>query len=280
MLIHSIFIKIIDPIQYVVHIHQGRSDAKNLRIKSLKDLQIKVETKWPTLAFMDYSLRYERDDSILYDLTNISHLKKDCANHIVVIPNVKEFSKVTNRNEVLQVLGVSEANVVVDNAKFGEGYLLDEELYDEAVDICADDICRRLTLFRPDSSERISDSVCREFVSPILIHSMMLTLQALKENNYDTSLLLCCDKQLIGRRFHGPVNYSIMYGLLDIVVTEAKKSDVEAGLYQILLQQHVSLELLSDTFTDTRMLGKRRRDEVDARYQEFKVVSPVVKRGS
>ncbi len=64
-----------------------------------------------------------------------------------------------------------------------------------------------------------------------------------------------------------------MYDIFDIVLTEAKKLDIVSGINQNLLQQHASLEFLSDLFTSKTNLGKRRREEFEEIYKDLKSVS-------
>jgi hypothetical protein len=43
-------------------------------------------------------------------------------------------------------------------------------------------------------------------VPPILIHAVKLVLDHAKTNDEDLKLLLCCEKYIVGRELHGPVD--------------------------------------------------------------------------
>eukprot|EP00981_Chlorochromonas_danica_P002483 scaffold474_cov169-Ochromonas_danica.AAC.18 len=211
--------------------------------------------------------------SELVELKHVSQLRIDTANHIEVIPNLKGFSKGSNLDTALKELGVAEANCLVDNSKFTECSLFDKEIDAAVRTVVVPDMLVRMRFFKPESGERISEYTCHEFVSPILLYSLNIVMDYLEEKQDKNDLILCCEKDIVGRRFHGPVDYSIMYSIFDIVLTEAKNSEMTAGLYQNLLQQHASLELLSDMFIDRNVLGKRRRENFLKKYEELKCVA-------
>ena len=245
---------------------------KNLLIQSMDDLSLEIEKKWKSLAFTEYSLRLKSQSGSVSKLQHVSQLDFNIVNHILVIPNLKGFSKGADLDSALQELGVAEANFIVDNSKFTECTLFDGEI-DAAARILVADMLIRMRLFKPESGERLSDCTCHEFVSPLLLYSLNIVFDYLKAKGDPNELMLCCEKGIVGRRFHGPVDYSIMYALFEIILTEAKKSDLQTGLYQNLLQQHASLELLSDLFIDRNVLGTKRRFDYINNYNDLKYIS-------
>ena len=59
-------------------------------------------------------------------------------------------------NTMLQELAVAKANYHVDNYRFRECALFDEKI-DDVVQICTEELLRRMIVFKPDSGERISE---------------------------------------------------------------------------------------------------------------------------
>lgn len=114
-----------------------------------------------------------------------------------------------------------------------------------------------------------SEYTKREFISPILIYAVQLVVDRLKSENNTKPLLLVCEKEILGKRFHGPVDYSLMYEIVDIVLTEAKRVDLEFGILQNLLQQHASQEFLANAFVNENVTGKRFREEAESHYSEI-----------
>jgi hypothetical protein len=242
-------------------------------VRTLDELFQAVENRWPTLCLTDYSLKYKFDPARkdLYELLDFSVLKTDSINHVVVIPDLTGFSKAPkDKPRLLSYLEVKENNYIIFNEAFQECDFLESQIK-AAAKIVVDDLMVRLKVYKPEISERISEYTCREFISPILVYSVNITIDYLKSQNINPSILLCCEKEILGRRYHGPVDYSLMYDIFDIILTEAKKSDITSGIYQNLLQQHASLEFISNLFTDKNYVGKRRRDEFEEIYNDLKL---------
>lgn len=257
-----------------VNIYWKQSNVKNVIVRSTDDILKAVELKWTSLSLIEYSLKYKPDPlkKDYQHLSDYSILKVDCINHIVVVPNLTGFSKPLNRQMVLNYLEINETDYYMNDEKFKECELF-SLIIDEKAKLVVDDLMVRLSVYKPESSELISEYTCREFISPILVHSIKLVIDYLKSIGDESTLLLSCEKEILGRKFHGPVDYSLMYDIFDIVLTEAKKLDIVSGINQNLLQQHASLEFLSDLFTSKTNLGKRRREEFEEIYKDLKSVS-------
>lgn len=81
----------------------------------------------------------------------------------------------------------------------------------------------------------------REFISPVLVGALKVVSFG------DAKLSMVCEKRIIGKRAHGPVDYSFLFDCLDLVLTEAKREDVELGMVHNLLQLRACQEFLANT---------------------------------
>lgn len=114
-----------------------------------------------------------------------------------------------------------------------------------------------------------SEYTMREFISPVLIGAIKLMLKYLRDRQLNTTLSLVCEKQLIGRRAHGPVDYVLVYDILDIILTEAKKQDIKQGTIQNLLQQRASLDFLCNTLVDFSLTGRKRKEKFEEMFHDL-----------
>jgi len=104
-----------------------------------------------------------------------------------------------------------------------------------------------------------SEYTMREFISPILVGALRLVLIFLKNSNIAGKLSLLCEKIVVGLHAHGPVDYVVIFDYLNIILTEAKKHDINQGIIQNLLQQRASQEFLTNMLLDVNETGESRK---------------------
>ena len=121
-----------------------------------------------------------------------------------------------------------------------------------------------------------SEYTMREFISPILVTVVNLAIDyrsTLSESSSDRSKLsLVCERVLLGMNAQGPVDYSILFDLIDLVLSEAKKKDLDTGVVQCLLQQRASQEFLVNVLIDLELNGESRKRKFE---ETFDVVSAI-----
>lgn len=93
----------------------------------------------------------------------------------------------------------------------------------------------------------------REFISPVLISAVICAASA-KLNN----LSMVCEKAVVGKKAHGPVDYVIYAGMMCLLLGEAKLNDMTSGLYQNYMQQLASMESIANSMIATSAAGVKR----------------------
>jgi hypothetical protein len=78
--------------------------------------------------------------------------------------------------------------------------------------------------------EIASEYTMREFISPVLVAVVNLVIDyhrsTLSDSSSDPSKLsLVCDRILLGMNVQGPVDYTILFDFVDLVLSEAKNED-------------------------------------------------------
>ncbi len=162
-----------------------------------------------------------------------------------------QFKGTTDGEEALSYIGYLLKNVdylllsavnaqrfphEVDAAKF--------PLFKDAVKFAESKIEDKLEL---TNLSLVSEYTMRGFIDIVLDESVRVVLRYLRSiNKYPKCLTVVSERQLVGFICHGPVDCSILLNGLDIVLTEAKKDDMNSGLVQNLLQQRASLEFLTN----------------------------------
>jgi hypothetical protein len=79
----------------------------------------------------------------------------------------------------------------------------------------------------------------QDFISAIIIGTVKLI-------KYQESFQLVCELPVDGCLCFGPVDYSINYDKLSIILTEAKKGDMNIGLIQNLAKHRAALEFTTN----------------------------------
>ena len=73
----------------------------------------------------------------------------------------------------------------------------------------------------------------------------------------------------MGLHAHGPVDYVVTFDYLDIVLTEAKKSEMLQGVVQNLLQQRASQEFLTNVLLDFEEVGDSRKRRFEEAFDDI-----------
>lgn len=115
----------------------------------------------------------------------------------------------------------------------------------------------------------------RDFISPYLVGAIRMIRQHLRNKRSERKLSLVCEKFVCGLKAAGPVDYVIALDCCDIVVTEAKdKHSAQEGVLPNLLQQHASLEFLSNVLMDPCVTGSNRKKRSREEFEGFWTLLP------
>jgi hypothetical protein len=147
---------------------------------------------------------------------------------------------------------------------------LSEDDFDEILSSVTQDITRRNEVI---NRELASEYTMREFISPILVGALRLVLKFLRKSGNCGKLSLVCEKIIVGLHAHGPVDYVLTFDYLDIVITEAKTSEISQGVVQNLLQQRASQEFLTNVLLDFYEVGESRKRRFKEAFDDIASIS-------
>lgn len=99
----------------------------------------------------------------------------------------------------------------------------------------------------------------REFITPILLGALELYGKSNKLDN--TDLQLVCEKRVTGFVGNGPVDYIVTYKTMNIILTEAKKDQIDSGVLQNICQQVAGVQEIARLLTLTTS-KKRKYEEI------------------
>lgn len=237
-----------------------------LQLDTLQDL---IESSWPHFVVMRYSLLYcygeketiVADTAKLHELLNspvesphVFKLRKDCL-------GFSEYCDKKRAVEALNKLKVPSNDPTMISESNNMFALQNPEQWDEIIEresrAIQTELHRRQVI---SLSTGVSEYTKREFISPVLIGCLQVV----------NGITMMCEKKIVGTFGNGPVDYSLIYKNLNIVLTEAKKENLEGGLIQNLVQQEASHESLTFAILPTqckvgeipRIARKRKFDEI------------------
>ena len=242
----------------IVVIREGAVHYKRLkspiRFSTYKELMEKIERdeKW----LIDLKFSYFR---IFYEVNqNLHEMPQDFIGvptekvKIVADRKSKGFStaalKPVEALSSLHSLYKSVGQIPRSDDMFPECTKLSQEHLDAAVTALVATLKDRAKAI---NLEIASEYTMREFISPVLVAVVNLVIDyraALSESSSDPSKLsLVGERILLGMNAQGPVDYTILFDFVDLVLSEAKKTALETGVVQCLLQQRAGQEVLSNT---------------------------------
>jgi len=246
-------------------VYNGKQSITIARFKTFEELCEKVQGRWKLLKYSDFDVMNKSSDMTV-DIDG--YLRDDLSENLKLYIKRKSigFSKFKHNEEValsaIDSIFIQWSYIPVNDEIFvtiPENIVSSVDLMSETKEVVRDIMRRAETIDRRMASEY----TMREFISPVLVGVIKLMLKYLKDHQMNTSLSLVCEKLLIGRLAHGPVDYVLIYDFLDIILTEAKKQDIKEGIIQNLLQQRASLDFLSNTLTDFNLTGRKRKEQFD-----------------
>jgi hypothetical protein len=206
---------------------KGEKDTFVITIpSSLASLKEQLMDRWNSLAEVDFSLNYITKESATMQVTNDEKVREyldsnfDCS--LNVLSERKGFSSFS-KNDAFKYAGIkimSTLQEIFVQDDFDE----DDELIKAVIDHAHKDLACKIPIFGPLS--KCQEASVREFIGPVLVAAARIT----------GGVKIASEKAITGRRGQGPVDYDLLYKEYHIVVTEAKKNDIEEGLVQNVAQ--------------------------------------------
>lgn len=259
--------------KYSAVIFAGKSKLVDVQFASHDELVSIIQEKWNLFTWTKFSLMvktskkkgsknvFEKIDE------NLGNLVTGDKNHIIATKLAKGFSKFTNEQEVLGYLNavstlyehIKQTEHDVDFPDVPSSVIPPTKL----LELANAAMCELRVRKKVEEVDNASEQTMREFISPILIWAVSGMIDYLRQETREEVLKLSCEKKIVGRSYNGPVDYTIIFDALDIVLTEAKKGELKDGVLQNLLQLRSGQEFLANALVTTSLTGKKREQEFD-----------------
>ena len=137
----------------------------------------------------------------------------------------KGFSQFTIEDALLYA-GATGVSPIIDNQKFVSAVYDDDDVtIKPLLDDAFREIMARIPVFGPVDRTQ-NETTVREFITPILLAAARIA----------KDIRLECEKTISGSKGSGPVDYVAEYKEFNVVITEAKKDNVDSGLSQNIAQ--------------------------------------------
>ena len=262
--------------KYSAVIFAGKNRLVDVKFGSHDELVSIIQEKWNLFTWTKFSLMIKtstgkkKGSKNVCEMIdeNLANLVTGDTNHIIVTKLSKGFSKFTNEQEVLGYLNavstlydhIKTTKHDVDFPDISSSVIPPDKLHDLAIAAMNELRVRKKVEEVGDACEQ----TMREFISPILIWAVSGMIDYLRQESREEVLKLSCEKKIVGRSYNGPVDYTIIFDALDIVLTEAKKGQLKDGVLQNLLQLRSGQEFLANALVTTSLTGKKREQEFDS----------------
>ena len=192
------------------------------------------------------------------EFTDISAVTVTTVLYIILVAqrgfsNFKEYEAIEMAK--LGVLKIGD----IDKSKppaFVDFFVSNDTLQAAETLIVCNELQRRVEYF---DLEENSEYTMREFISPILLGALELygKFNELKKSE----LKLVCEMKVSGSAGNGPVDYIVTYKKTNIILTEAKKDEIDKGVVQNLCQQVASVQEVARSLKLTTS-KKRKFEEI------------------
>ena len=195
---------------------------------ALSSLRESVCEKFPEFGVTAFILRWDDAQGALIESdSNIALYLTSHGRDLTVFIEIacKGFGQFTIK-DALSYAGATGVSPIVDNQKFvSAGYHDDDDTIKPLLDDAFREIMARIPVFGPVDRMQ-NESTVREFITPILLAAARIA----------KDIRLVCEKTISGSKGNGPVDYVAEYKEFNVVITEAKKDNVDTGLGQNIAQ--------------------------------------------
>jgi hypothetical protein len=226
------------------------------------NIVFEIQRKWSGFRLMAFSLMYKYSPDIELEIKSDHDLFGLNSNDITLklVSACLGFSKYRSKEEdalkVVHFQHSSLTTIEANNDPFSfstmEEFESNQSNLDEVVGV-QQELHRRISVI---DTTKASEYTMREFISPVLIGALRLV----------KGVSMMCEKRIVGKFGHGPVDYAMTYQCLNIVLTEAKKQDIEGGIVQNIVQQQASHEMFSHILVPIGTAESERKRKFDEVY--------------
>ena len=214
----------------------------------------KVQDRFSDLVFSSFVLKL--DDVIVNENNFHTLLNYDNEYCFKVISALIGFASFTDEQALsyakVQYIDISQIPKV-EQDDFPSMKNLDDSLIAKEVESIFCEVAKRLKVVPYDGLS--SECTMREFISPLLVGAL---------NLLDGSVKLQGEKEICGFVGNGPVDYVMEYRSYQIVLTEAKKLTIKAGIKQNIAQIVASKEDFAKQFAFGDDINSKKRKYKDA----------------
>jgi hypothetical protein len=243
------------PISVNVHLTRAKATLKLDNIKSYDFLVGAVQTKWKDLLLFAFALiRHESSED--HEVASDEQLRAFAAGKstvsLEVIVDARGFSAFKHDiGAAMTYLNTpfTDPNLIAE-VEFPRTTELDDAMVDAEVETILHELGRRRQCI---DLQQATEYSMREFISVILIGAACLC----------PGVTIVCEREIVGRHAHGPVDWCFLSECIDIVLTEAKKTNMLEGLVQNLLQQGAAVDFYANNFVNERVVGEERKKKFD-----------------
>ena len=235
------------------------------------DLQCKLQNKWTELKVLYFEIRVKDEDKysivkVVDDVSLKAVIVPGKTLELIIAVKIIVFSKYnTQVSEAFQYIQSlynapefipldSKSEVFRKEVKPGMTAKIDADSV-----VIYNELMRRNKVINKDYT---SEYTMREFISPILIGALRLM----------DDVFLTCEKQIVGSKGRGPLDYSFLYKAIDVVITEAKRDLVKNGIVQNLVQQYASHEFIASVLVASDSVGFKRKREYDKHLKALETI--------
>eukprot|EP01031_Cornospumella_fuschlensis_P036373 gene36373-44123_t len=227
------------------------------------DLECAIESneKWKTvLRYFDFEVKIKEGKFLRIFPRSLAGVPMENVKIIAVL-HCSRFSKQASKPEqALNSIGVTHlksiASIPIRPDLFPPCNSIPEEILREEAGKVVNNLQDRAVVI---NRKLASEYTMREFISPVLIGALKAIIMYNSSRFGNGALSMVCEKRIIGKHAHGPVDYSFVFDCLDLVLTEAKREDLDLGIVQNLLQQRACQEFLANTLIDYDAIQDRRK---------------------
>eukprot|EP01031_Cornospumella_fuschlensis_P038885 gene38885-47298_t len=243
-----------------VHLLRFKS---NVEFRTYNDLERAIESneKWKkSLRYADFEVKIKEGEILRPFPRDMDGLPTENVKIIVVLL-CSSFSKQASKPEqALNSIGVTNfkniASIPICSHLFPECTSIPLKILQEEAGKVVTNLLDRADVI---NRKLASEYTMREFVSPVLIGALKSIIRHDRTRFGNGTLSMVCEKRIIGKLAHGPVDYSFVFDCLDLVLTEAKREDLDLGIVQNLLQQRACQEFLANTLIDYDAIQDERK---------------------
>eukprot|EP01035_Chromulina_nebulosa_P033647 gene33647-45065_t len=213
---------------------------------TLTSIKEKLFDEWESLERVDFSLHYGEKGVPELEINNDEKLATFLAANystILVKSHTVKFSELKGKT-VFKWAGIGE--IVEDNSHFNS-IDIDYQLHGHVIDHALQDLMLKNKLYGP-ITDCVEASSVREYISAVLVACAMIA----------GNVKLVAGQSIVGKKAYGPLDFAMLYKKFFLLITEAKKDNLNNGVIQNIGQLLASRE--EYLYNNSLLAGVKRRN--------------------